>query len=70
MGYIHKLLTTDGTRAVEAMQGKKFVKFFGAYLRMKLMEKPLSTFGSALESPIEGGVLDINAEREASLGVR
>jgi hypothetical protein len=34
---VHQLLLTDGTRAVTAMHGKKFTKFFGKYLQHKLL---------------------------------
>lgn len=59
---VHQLLLTDGTRAVTAIHGEKFTKFFGKYLQRKL----LAMHQQSGEQIAEGlQVLDINAERTA-----
>ena len=69
---VHDLLLKEGTQAVIAMHGAKFVKHFGNYLKKKLFQK-FATPEVQAASGIEGGqleVLDINAEKEASLGIQ
>src|SRR5208282_805285 len=69
---VHDLLLKEGTQAVIAMHGAKFVKYFGNYLKKKLLQK-FATPEVQAASGIEGGqleVLDINAEKEASLGIQ
>lgn len=36
---VHQLLLTGGTQAVVAMHGKKFIKFFGRFLRSKILKE-------------------------------
>jgi hypothetical protein len=70
---VHDLLMKEGSKAVAAMHGKKFLAAFGKYLRNKLLlqASPEVQAASGLEPTIEGAVLDIGAERmEAKLGLR
>ena len=67
---VHDLLLKEGSKTVEAMHGKKFLKQFGLYLRKKLLRQasPEVQAASGIEPTIEGAVLDIRME--ANLGVR
>ena len=64
---VHDLLQKQGIKAVEAMHGRKFTKMFGRYLQQKLLalREPLST---ETEPSLE--VIDVAAEKEASIGIR
>jgi hypothetical protein len=64
---LHKILTEQGRAGMERLLGKKFVKHFGKFLQRQL--KP-SIEVPQVESGIEGSILNINAEREAILGIR
>jgi hypothetical protein len=69
---VHDLLLHDGMQALVAMHGAKFTKQFGKYLKKKLLKMYASPKVKAA-SGIDGGqleVLDINAEKEATLGIR
>ena len=58
---VYQLLLNDGIKAVTAMHGAKFSKYFGKYLQRKL----LAMHQQSGEQIAEGlQVLDINAERE------
>lgn len=65
---VHELLQQGGTKAVEAMHGKKFVKMYGRYIQTKLLKLRAAT-ESQPESTIEGGqleVLDIAKEAQSA----
>ena len=57
---VHDLLLKDGTKAVIAMHGAKFTKWFGKFLQKKLLSQYRATEGYA--SGIEGSVMDIKEE--------
>ncbi len=42
---VHDLLLKEGSKAVEAMHGKKFLKQFGKYLQKKLLQPKEATDG-------------------------
>lgn len=66
---VHQMLLNGGTQSVVRVFGKKFTKWFGAFLRKKLLTEYASREVQAA-SGIEGAVMDIKAESEASVGVR
>jgi hypothetical protein len=66
---VHQLLLQGGTKAVIAMHGAKFVKFFGKFLQQKLLQEYASPAVQAA-SGIEGSIMDIKAESEGTLGIR
>jgi hypothetical protein len=66
---IHNMLTEYGRAAVEKVIGKKVMKRFGEYLKNELMAYTPEEIAK-VEPSIEGSVLDVGAEREASLGIR
>jgi len=63
---VHELLQQGGTKALEAMHGKKFVKMYGKYIQKKLLGLRDAT--TSAEPSLE--VLDIAAEKEESIGIR
>ena len=63
---IHKILVAQGRVGLVAIVGKKFVKYFGKFLQQQL-RAPVEV--PQVEPSIEGSVLDVGAEREASLGI-
>ena len=62
---VHQLLLNGGTQAVIAMHGKKFTKMFGKFLQKKLLKEYASP-----ASGIEGSIMSVTEEKEASLGIR
>ena len=64
---LHGILVAQGRAGLERMVGKKFVKYFGKHLQNQL-RAPVEV--PQVEPSIEGSVLDVGAEREASLGIR
>ena len=66
---VHNLLLTGGTKAVIAMHGSKFTKMFGRFLREKLLKEYASQEVQAA-SGIEGSIMNVTEEKEASLGIR
>jgi len=58
---VHDLLLKEGSKAVEAMHGKKFLKAFGKYLRIKLLQQACPEVQAA--SGIEGAMLNLGSER-------
>ncbi len=64
---LHNVLVGQGRAGLERMVGKKFVKHFGKFLQREL-KPPVEV--PQVESAIEGSILNINAEREANLGIR
>lgn len=64
---LHKILVDQGRVGLERMVGTKFVKQFGKFLQRQF-RTPVEV--SQVEPSIEGSVLDVGAEREASLGIR
>src|SRR5271157_682890 len=55
---VHDMLMKEGTQAVRAMHGSKFLKAFGAYLRKKLLQDYASKKVQAA-SGIEGSHLEV-----------
>jgi hypothetical protein len=66
---LHKILVEQGRAGMERLLGKKFVKHFGRYLQSQLKAFTPEEIAK-VEPSIEGSILDINAEREATLGIR
>lgn len=70
---VHEILTNMGTQALISHFGKKFVKFFGAYLRSKMFAAAIDAAEKAEdrkdeEVSIEGSIM--NVAQEAQLGLR
>ena|ERR1700686_3805800 len=61
---LHKFLTDHGRANMEKLLGKKFIKRFGKFLQQQLLVKE----EPKVEPSIEGSILDVSAEREATLG--
>lgn len=55
---VHELLQQGGTKAVEAMHGKKFVKMYGSYIQEKLLKLRAASEPQP-ESTIEGSQLEV-----------
>lgn len=69
---VHELIQQGGTKALEAMHGKKFVNMYGKYIQEKLFGLRAVTEPQP-ESTIEGSqlqVVDVVAQKEASIGIR
>lgn len=67
--HTHALLSSEGAEAVRKMHGSKFLKMFGKYLRSKMTEAYMNSKAEAApEVGIE--IVDIQAEREANVGIR
>ena len=64
---IHNVLTQQGTPALERMQGKKFVKFFGKFLQKKLLA--MHTEGVKEPEPVPTQGLEVPGLEEVD-GVR
>jgi hypothetical protein len=70
---VHEILTNMGTQALVARFGRKFVKFFGAYLRSKMFAEAIDAAERAEdreddEASIEGSILSV--AEEAHIGLR
>ncbi len=66
---IHKILIAQGRTGLESLLGKKFVKHFGKFLQSRLTAFTPEEIAK-VEPSIEGSILNINEEREATIGIR